>query len=101
MLGILCKMDHNNDAIGYIKVFTTEGRQVRDRESYPLSGVAHLGARRNIAQWVYTYTEHTCDAARRAASEKANEVLRRLRGRGQITTHVLGNNAVAFRVGNH
>lgn len=93
--------------IGYYKMFTTEGRHVRDLDAYEGPGGRtytctdpNAAARRNIAQWIFTFTARTRDLVRTRALAKADEVHGRLDFHGAIEVHDTHmDNVYAIRVG--
>lgn len=94
--------------IGYFKVFTTEGRHVRDHDAHEGPGGRaytctdpNAAARRNISQWIFPFTKRSREAAHTKALAKADVVLGRLDGQGTIEEFEIDgmDNAYAIRVG--
>lgn len=83
------------NAIGYYKVFATEGQDVRDATAWP----ARPSDR--VLQWIFPFTEDSCDAMRERAINKAGNVSWRLDGAPiSDIKRIKGlKNAFAIRVG--
>jgi hypothetical protein len=62
-------------AIGYYKVFATEGQEIRDWQSWTPFRPGGV-----LVQWIYPFTDATRNAMRDAAMLKASDVSARLDG---------------------
>lgn len=82
--------------IGYIKVFATEGQEIRDVDAWPRFRPGGL-----LVQWLFPYTYDTRELAYEIAWSKAHEVATRLDGApvsGLMRVRGV-NNVYAIRVG--